>query len=121
MTIELSKILPLGRKSLVTELSILNYESPKHPYKVKVHANKNHGICDLVLCKEASKEVEIEITGPDGKKRSKKKLKTFYKPIRRLTEIFSEFQGRQYDDENTMTHLTNVLTQILNSNEKELL
>lgn len=101
----------IGRKSRVVELTIHNEENPKSPYKVKVQANKHHGICDIILCKEFTKE----ITGPDGKKHTKKKLKSFYKPVRRLSELVSEFQGRQYDDQDNMAHLSNVLTQILNS------
>lgn len=104
----------IGRKSRVVELSIHNNENPKSPYKVKVQSNKNHGICDIILCKESTEEVTVEFTGVDGKKRTKKKLKTFYKPIRRLSELISEFQGRQYDDQDNMIHLSNVLTQILN-------
>lgn len=104
----------IGRKSRVVELSIHDNENPKSPYKVQVQANKHHGICDIILCKEFTKKVTHEFTGPDGKKRTKKKLKSFYKPVRRLSELVSEFQGRQYDDNDVMEHLSNVLTQILN-------
>lgn len=96
----------IGRKSKVVELSI-------HNYKVKVQANKNYGIYDIILCEKTTKEVSIEITEPNGKKRTVKKMKTFYKPIRRITEVLSEFQGRQYNDSDTMLHLSNVLTEIL--------
>lgn len=104
----------IGRKSRVVELTIHNEENPKSPYKVKVQANKHHGICDIILCKEFTKEITHEFTGPDGKKHTKKKLKSFYKPVHRLSELVSEFQGRQYDDQNNMVHLSNVLTQVLN-------
>ena len=104
----------IGRKSRVVELSIHNNENPKSPYKVQVQANKHHGICDIILCKEFTEEITYELIGPDGKKHTKKKLKSFYKPVCRLLELVSKFQGRQYDDEDIMEHLTNVLTQILN-------
>lgn len=104
----------IGRKSRVVELTIHNEENPKSPYKVKVQANKHHGICDIILCKEFTKKVTHEFTGPNDKKCSKKKLKSFYKPVRRLPELVSEFQGRQYDDQDNMAHLSNVLTQVLN-------
>lgn len=100
----------IGRKSRVVELSIHNNENPKAPYKVKVQANKHHGICDICLYKEETKE--ITYTGPDGKKRTK--TKTFYKFARRLSELISDFQGRQYDDANVMAHLTDVITKSLN-------
>lgn len=99
----------IGRKSRVVELSIHNNENPKSPFKVKVQANKHHGICDIILCEEVSKE----ITTIEGKKKGKK-MQIFYKPVRRLLELISEFQGRQYDDQDTRIHLTNVLTEVLN-------
>lgn len=117
MAIKLSKnstnFSPIGRKSRVVELTIHNEENPKSPYKVKVQANKHHGICDIILCKEFTKEVTHEFTDPTARS-TKKKLKSFYKPVRRLSELVSEFQGRQYDDQDNMVHLSNVLTQVLN-------
>lgn len=107
----------IGRKSRVVELSIHNNENPKSPYKVQVQANKHHGICDIILCQEVSKEVTHEFVGPNGKKRTKTKTKTFYQPVRRLSELVSEFQGRQYDDQDIMAHLANVLNQTLNPNK----
>lgn len=104
----------IGRKSRVVELSIHNNENPKAPHKVKVQANKHHGICDICLYKEEMKEITYEYTGLDGKKRTKKKTKTFYKFARRLSELVSDFQGRQYDDANVMAHLTDVITKSLN-------
>lgn len=99
----------IGRKSLATVLTIQNCENPKSPYKVQVQANKNHGICDIILCEEVTKEVTHEFNG-----KSKKKTRIYLMPVRRLSEVISDFQGRQYDDPLTMEHLVNVLTQILN-------
>lgn len=104
----------IGRKSRVVVLTVHNEVVPESPYKVRVQANKNHGICDIILGKELTKEITHEFIGHDGKKRSKKKLKTFYEPICRLSRLVSEFQGRQYDDQDNMVHLSNVLTQVLN-------
>ena len=104
----------IGRKSLATVLTIKNCENPKSPYKVQVQANKNHGICDIILYEEVTKEVTHEFNSPDGKKHSKKKTKIYLMPVRRLSEVISDFQGRQYDDPITMEHLVNVLTQVLN-------
>lgn len=104
----------MGRKSLVVELSIHNNENPKMPYKVKVQANRHYGICDIVLCKEVTKEVTQEYTDPSGKKVSKKKTKTYSVPVRRISEVHSDFQGRQYNDAIVMEHLSNVLAQVLN-------
>ena len=103
----------IGRKSLATVLTIQNCDTKSY-YKVQVQANKNHGICDIILCEEVTKEVTHEFNGPDGKKHSKKKTRIYLMPVRRLSEVISDFQGRQYDDPITMEHLVNVLTQVLN-------
>lgn len=108
----------IGHKSRVVDLSVHNNEDPKAPHKVRVQANKHHGICDIILCKEVTKEVTHEYTGPDGKKRTKKKQKTYLKTVRRLSEVNSDFQGRQYDDSDVMAHLSSVLTQILNPKQQ---
>lgn len=104
----------IGRKSLVVKLSIHNNENPESPFKVRVQANKHHGICDIILYKGTTKEVSHEYASADGKKRTKKEVKTFYKFDRRLSELVSEFQGRQYDDSNVMTYLIEVITKNLN-------
>ena len=92
----------IGRKSIFKNVSIENLNGEK-PYRVRVQANKNYGICDLVLC---DKIVD---------RSDKKKIRTYYKVIRRLPEPLSEFQGRQINDELTMEHLQNVLFELLNA------
>lgn len=88
-----------GRKSIMTQIFVPSRNG--RPSIVKVQANKNYGICDLTL------GVLIPIKG--GKKE--------FAPIRRLDEILTFFQGRQYNDSYVMEHLKNVLTEILNSHE----
>ena len=52
---------------------------------VLVQANKNYGICEIIA---------------EGN---------------RISEVLSEFQGRQINDEHTIVHLRNVLEEVLNT------
>lgn len=79
----------LGRKSNVKKLEV-PCEALKKRLTVLVQANKNYGICDILLVTEPGKKV-------------------------RMTEVLSVFQGRQFNDEYIMEHLYNVLDEIFNS------
>lgn len=74
----------LGRKSIVFELTI---PGPKY---IKVQANRNYGICDIV-------------TGYYNEKKR-------FVVTKRLSDILTHFQGRQINDSYVMLHLKNVLT-----------
>lgn len=102
-----------GRKSIGVVLPI--YDKGGICHYVRVHANKNLGICDIVLCEEVKKETTHEYTNHFGKKKTKTVTKVFFKPIRRINEVMSEFQGRQFNSETTKIHLQNVLVEILNN------
>lgn len=90
----------VGRKSKFIEIEIPNLDSLKKPYFVRVQANKNHGICDVVqgVYYENAKEV-------------------VFRPTRRIDSIISKFQGRQYDDPYVIEALENRLISILNGHE----
>lgn len=79
----------IGRKSKVRELIIPNERDFTSPFKVKILANKNHGICDISI---SSNDRVIECP------------------------ILSSFQGRQYDDAYTITRLENVIVEFFNLN-----
>lgn len=90
-----------GRNSIVKFIKVPHHNSAV-PFIVKVHANKNYGICNIELCEKSK-----EMIG--------KKTVTVFTPIRRISEVISEFQGRQYNAENVMIHLYNVLSELLNA------
>lgn len=46
-----------GRKSIVVEIVIPNHTNLASPFVVKVQANKNHGICDIVVGSKVPQEV----------------------------------------------------------------
>ena len=83
----------IGRKSIIMDIIVF-------PSVVRVQANKNHGICDIIL----------------GQKVLQDKKKVFV-PERRMGEVLTMFQGRQFDDELVIERLQNTLTEILNSNK----
>lgn len=92
----------IGKNSIVLGIVIPNKAMPSKPFAISVHANKNHGICDVVL-------VTRVVTKTNGKKT------VSYVPVRRVTEVLSEFQGRQYDDPYVHEHLKNVLYELFNN------
>lgn len=82
----------LGRKSIARKLEIPNNKDSKKHHVVLVQANKNHGICDILLVTESNKK--------------------------RIAEVLSIFQGRQFDDTDIIGHLWDVLNETLNSAEE---
>ena len=98
----------IGRKSIVTEVVIPNHSNPAVPFVVKVQANKHHGICDIIQGPRLPQEVV------DEKTKKKKTVMRFF-PVRRVGEVLSTFQGRQYDDPNVFEHLEDVLSETLNT------
>lgn len=100
----------IGRKSIVVEVVIPNHTNPATPYVVKVQANKNHGICDIIQGTKVPQEVV------DPKTQKKKTIMKFF-PVRRMDKVFSTFQGRQYDDPDIFESLEVALDNALNHHE----
>lgn len=112
----------IGRKSIVSEVVIPNHRNPQSPkaqgafgdvatpFVVKVQANKNHGICDIIQGTKVPQEVI------DPKTQKKKTVMKFF-PVRRMDKVFSTFQGRQYDDPNVFEQLEVALDSSLNGYE----
>lgn len=98
----------IGRKSIVVETVIPNHSNPAAPFVVKVQANRNHGICDVVVGSRIPQEVI------DEKTKKKKTIMKFF-PVRRAGEVLSSFQGRQYDDPEVFELLEGALHVSLNT------
>lgn len=79
----------VGRNSIVKKLLINNALNPKKPHWVFIQANKNHGICNIVLSEKD-------------------------KGITRISEALAKYQGQQYDSEVTLECLEHTLFNILN-------
>lgn len=104
----------IGRKSLVRKFEVSNKNLPKTPYVVFVQANKNHGICDIIVGTMTTKKIVNEYVGRDGRKFTKTSHKEVFVKSERLSDVLSTFQGRQYDDEETIAHLQDVIYTRLN-------
>lgn len=116
----------IGAKSIVLNLKVTNNKNSQSPYKVQVQANKNYGLCDVIL---PGTPVEPEKTYINLTKEDRKKEKALYdarkseydkemskrKAIR--NSIFDNFQGRQLNDELVVEHLKNALYYLLNEAE----
>lgn len=81
----------IGRNSLVRYVVV---DGTK--FVLRVQANKHHGICDIILG-------TFETNKHKG-----------FTPIRRMNELVSSFQGRQFDDEYVIDHLVNISYELLN-------
>lgn len=89
---------------------IPNLTNPGTPYIVKVQANKNHSICNIIQGTEIPQEIV------DSKTKKKKTIMKFF-PVCRLGDVLSTFQGRQYDDPQVFEALEDNLHLTLNNHE----
>lgn len=80
----------IGRNSIVKRLFINDVNNPRKPFWVFLQANKNHGICNIVWSKTETNTIRIQ-------------------------EALAKYQGRQYDDPNTIVSLANYLEKLLNN------
>ena len=107
-------------------LKVANSKNGFSLYKVQIQANKNYGLCDVVL---PGTPVEPEKTYINLQKEDRKKEKALYdarkaeydkemtkrKGIRNA--ILDKFQGRQLNDEVIVESLKNTLYNLLNTAE----
>lgn len=112
----------IGAKSIVLNLKVTNNKNAQSPYKVQVQANKNYGLCDVVL---PGTPVEPEKTYINLQKEDRKKAlydakKAEYDKAKRKgirNAILAKFQGRQLNDEVIVESLKNALYNLLNTAE----
>lgn len=116
----------IGAKSIVLNLKVTNNKNGFSPYKVQVQANRNYGLCDVVL---PGTPVEPEKTYINLTKEDRKKEKALYdarkseydkemvkrKGIRNA--ILDKFQGRQLNNDMVVEQLKNALYNLLNTVE----
>lgn len=116
----------IGARSIVLNLKIENKNNTASPYEVKIQANKNFGICDVIL---PNTPVPPEKTYINLKKEDRKREKALY-DIRKETYdkemlkrkfirnvIFDKFQGRQFNSDVVVERLKETLCDLLNSKE----
>lgn len=113
----------IGAKSIVFNLKVTNNKNGFSPYKVQ--ANKNYGLCDVVLPGtpvepektyiNLQKDRKKERALYDAKKAEYDKEMAKRKGIRNA--ILDKFQGRQLNDEVIVESLKNALYNLLNTAE----
>lgn len=84
----------IGRKSIVSYHEVSNTQNFNKPHRILVQANKNHGICDVLLIPDFGENVTT--------------------PPVRIPEVLSICQGQQYDDSEVIDHVLNVISEVLN-------
>ena len=116
----------IGAKSIVATLKIVNNKDAFSPYKVQVQANKNYGLCDVIL---PGTPVEPEKTYIKLEKEERKKEKALYdarkaeydkemakrKGIRNA--VLGKLQGQPLHSDITIERLKRMLSELLNSTE----
>lgn len=116
----------IGVNSIVVTLKIVNNKDVSSPYKVQVQANKNYGLCDVVL---PGIPVEPEKTYINLQKEERKQEKALYdakkaeydkemakrKAIRNA--VLGKLQGQPLHSDITIERLKRMLSELLNSTE----
>lgn len=108
----------IGYNSIV-EAFLIKVEGAKKPVEVLVQANKNYGICDILIPNNLVK--------PEAPSRPTKESNAAYKAAKQIydirmreavqlrSDLLNAFQGRQLNSEDTCIHLYNVLYETLNA------
>ena len=114
----------IGRKSIVLNLNITNDKNSQSPYKVQVQANKNYGLCDVIL---PGTPVEPEKTYINLIKEDRKKEKALYDARKALYDkemlrrkairnaVLDKYQGRQMNNKYAPHELAIFLYNLLNA------
>lgn len=104
----------IGRKSKVDYMNIPNHNNPTKPHRVRIQMNKNEGICDIHAGVTKTNERVVELKRFDGKKVKKTVKESIFVERQRMSELVSEFQGRQLYAQDVQDDLFRALTIYLN-------
>lgn len=116
----------IGAKSIVLNLKVTNDKNGFSPYKVQVQANRNYGLCDVVLpgTPVEPEKTYINLTKEDRKKekalcdaRKSEYDKEMAKRKGIRNAILDKFQGRQLNNDMVVEQLKNALYNLLNTVE----
>lgn len=116
----------IGAKSITLTLKIANKKNPAITYPVVLQANRNYGLCDVVLPNEPVAPVKDYSFLPkdkqaSGKTRYEEQKKEYDKEITERkairSNILNTFQGRQLNSSVVDLQIKEALTILLNSAE----
>ena len=109
----------IGKRSIFITISVNNFKNPASPFKVIVQANKNGGICDVILPKTQAEPVKPVDTSNGEAVRAYNAAKKEYDCYMRersalRSEVLNHYQGRQLDSAYVEETIDSVLAYLLN-------
>ena len=107
----------IGRKSNLKNF-IVALKAKKDSVTVRVQADKNGGICDIILPKTLTQPIKPLKPTKKSMKAYKEAMYAYRSYMKDLnavrSQILSIFRGRPLSSETTRIHLSNVLYEIMN-------
>lgn len=107
----------IGANSIYRTYKIKNIETGK-TIRVNVQANKNLGICDVILpIERVAPQKPDNVTKESNRayKEAKYEYDCYVQSIKNLRQaVMNKFQGKQFNDSYWSEHLGNVLSELLN-------
>lgn len=109
----------IGRRSIFTTILVTNFKNLAAPFEVVVQANKNGGICDVILPKTQAEPVRPADTSNGGAVRAYNAAKKEYDCYMRersalRSEFLNRYLGRQLCSAYVGITLDSFLTYLLN-------
>ena len=109
----------IGKHSTITTIFVNNFKNPVAPFEVVVQANKNGGICDVILPKTQAEPVKPVDTSNGEAVRAYNAAKREYDCYMRersalRSEALNRYQGRQLYSAYVEETLNDFLTYLLN-------
>ena len=109
----------VGKRSITNSVLVNNFKNPIATFEVVVQANKNGGICDVILPKTQAEPVKPVDTSNGEAVRAYNAAKKEYDCYMReraalRSEVLNRYQGRQLSSAYVEETLDNFLTYLLN-------
>lgn len=109
----------IGERSIFATILVNNFKNPTAPFKVIVQANKNEGICDVILPKTQTEPVKpIDTSNGEAVRvynTAKKEYDCYMREKSALrSEVLNHYQGRQLYSAYVKETIGNFLAYLLN-------
>lgn len=109
----------IGNKSLVNTFEVSNKNNPEKPILVYVQANKNYGICDIVIPNKLVAPTAPTVPTKESNKAYKEAKKQYDaamgKYIKLRSDLLNIFQGRPLNSIEVKEHLSYMLDLLVNA------
>lgn len=109
----------IGKRSIFTTILVNNFKNPVAPFEVVVQANKNGGICDVILPETQAKPIKPVDTSNGEAVRAYNAAKKEYDCYMReradlRSGVLNHYQGRQLHSAYVEETIDDVLAHLLN-------